>query len=87
MPARYSDHPTLFAAGGALAPDVVLVQVSLPGPEGRFSLGVTVGSMINAVRSAPLVIAQVNRQMPYTRSGRANFGETRSTSWWRWTVR
>lgn len=66
VPARYSDHPGLFAAGGTLAPDVVLVQVSLPGPEGRFSLGVTVGSTIDAVRSAPLVIAQVNRQMPYT---------------------
>lgn len=66
VPARYSDLPGLFAAGGALAPGVVLVQVSPPGPEGRFSLGVSVGSMIDAVRSAPLVIAQVNRQMPYT---------------------
>lgn len=66
VPARYSDHPGLFAAGGALAPDVVLVQVSPPGPRGRFSLGVSVGSTIDAVRSAPLVIAQVNREMPYT---------------------
>lgn len=66
VPARYSDHGRLFAAGGALAPDVVLVQVSPPGPGGRFSLGVSVGSTIDAVRSAPLVIAQVNREMPYT---------------------
>lgn len=66
VPARYSDLPVLFAAGGALAADVVLAQVSEPGPEGRFSLGVSVGSTIDAVRSAPLVVAQVNRQMPYT---------------------
>jgi 4-hydroxybutyrate CoA-transferase len=65
VPARYSDTATLFLPGGPLAADVVLVQVSAPGPGGRFSLGVSVGGAIDAVRSAPLVIAQVNPQMPY----------------------
>jgi 4-hydroxybutyrate CoA-transferase len=65
VPARYSDTSTLFLPGGPLAADVVLVQVSGPGPGGRFSLGVSVGGAIDAVRSAPLVIAQVNPRMPY----------------------
>ena len=65
-PARYSDCARLFTPHGALPPDAALVQVSAPGPEGRFSLGASVGAIIDAVRSAPLVIAQVNREMPYT---------------------
>jgi 4-hydroxybutyrate CoA-transferase len=66
VPARYSDTASLFLPSGPLAVDAVLVQVSAEGPGGRFSLGVSVGAVIDAVRSAPLVIAQVNRQMPYT---------------------
>ena len=65
-PARYSDCARLFTPHGALPPDAALVQVSAPGPESRFSLGASVGAIIDAVRSAPLVIAQVNREMPYT---------------------
>jgi acyl-CoA hydrolase len=45
---------------------VALVQVSAPGPDGRFSLGTGTSSSIDVVRSAPLVIAEVNPQMPYT---------------------
>jgi acyl-CoA hydrolase len=55
----------LFNPGGPLEVDAVLVAVSPPGPGGRFSLGVSTGQVIDAVRSAPLVIAQVNREMPY----------------------
>ena len=66
VPARYFDTSTLFRPGGPLPVDVALVQVSPPGPDGRFSLGVSVGAVIDAVRTAPLVIAQVNREMPYT---------------------
>ncbi|MCC7363099.1 MAG: acetyl-CoA hydrolase/transferase family protein [Dehalococcoidia bacterium] len=66
VPARYSDARHLFLPGAPLAADAVLVQVSPPGPEGRFSLGLSVGGVVDAVRSAPLVIAQVNPRMPYT---------------------
>jgi 4-hydroxybutyrate CoA-transferase len=66
LPTRYSDHRGLYCAGGPLAVDVAVIQVSRPGPEGRVSLGVSVGGSIDAARAAPLVIAQVNESMPYT---------------------
>ena len=66
VPMRYGDHPWMLGPGGPLHPDVVLVQVSAPGPDGRMSLGVSVGGLVDAVRSAPLVIAQVNERSPYT---------------------
>ena len=66
VPMRYGDHPRLLGAGGPLRPDVVLVQVSPPNEQGRYSLGVSVGGLIDAVRAAPLVIAQVNERSPYT---------------------
>jgi acetyl-CoA hydrolase len=56
-----------YRPGGPLAVDVVLVQVSPPGPDGRFSLGTNGGATPELVRSAPLVIAEVNPTMPYTR--------------------
>ena len=66
VPARYSDTATLFRPGGPLPVDVAIVQVSPSGPGGRLSLGLSVGSAIDVVRTARLVIAQVNPQMPYT---------------------
>jgi acetyl-CoA hydrolase len=70
VPMRYGDHPWMLGAGGPLQPDVVLVQVSAPSRDGRYSLGVSVGGLVDALRSAPLVIAQVNERCPYT------FGES-----------
>ncbi|MEE9277446.1 MAG: acetyl-CoA hydrolase/transferase C-terminal domain-containing protein [Dehalococcoidia bacterium] len=66
LPAQYSHTAGLFVADGAYPVDAVLVQVSPPGPQGHVSLGVSVGAVIDAVRSAPLVIAQVNASVPYT---------------------
>jgi acyl-CoA hydrolase len=66
IPARYSDTARLFLPDGPLEVEAVLVQVSPPGPGGRFSLGVSTGQVIDAVRSAPLVVAQVNPLMPFT---------------------
>ncbi len=66
IPLRYSQPGAVFGSGGPYAVDVALVQVSPPGPDGRVSLGTSVGSLVDVVRSAPLVIAQVNREMPYT---------------------
>jgi len=66
LPCRYSDFARLFLPGGAYPVDVALVQVSAPGPDGRLSLGTSVGSTLDLVRSTPLVIAQINPQVPYT---------------------
>ena len=67
IPARYSQTAALFQPDGPAPVDAVLVSASPPGPDGRLSLGVAVGSVIDALRSAPLVIAQVNPSMPYVR--------------------
>ncbi len=56
-----------YAPGGPLPVDVVLVQVSPPGPDGRFSLGTNGGATPELVRSAPVVLAEINPSMPYTR--------------------
>jgi acetyl-CoA hydrolase len=63
---RFSDYAALCGPDGPLPCDVALVTVSPPAPEGRVSLGVSVGSTIMPALTAPLVIAQVNAQMPYT---------------------
>ncbi len=65
LPARYSDHAALLAPGGPLPVDVALLHVSAPGPGGKFSLGVATGVAWHLAAQAPLVIAQVNPQMPY----------------------
>ena len=66
-PCRLSLVPVLLA--GALPPDAVLVQASVPA-DGTVSLGTEVNVLpaaIEAVRSrGGLVIAQLNRQVPYT---------------------
>lgn len=51
---------------GTLRLDAVLIQVSPPDPSGYCSLGISVGYVKPAVRSASLVIAEVNDQMPRT---------------------
>lgn len=66
IPATYAQVPTLFAPDGPLPADAVLVQISPPGPDGRHSLGTSVGGIIDVIRSAPLAIAQVNANVPYT---------------------
>ncbi|MGH1490986.1 MAG: acetyl-CoA hydrolase/transferase family protein [Acidimicrobiales bacterium] len=56
----------LTRSDGPLSIDAALVHVSPPGPDGRFSLGASVGTPVEVMANAPLVIAQVNPQMPYT---------------------
>jgi acyl-CoA hydrolase len=67
IPARLSLVPLLF--GTALAPDVVCVTVAPP-IDGRLSLGVEVNLLPAAIAACKarggLVIAQVNRNMPWT---------------------
>lgn len=66
LPLRYSRIPETFSPGGALAVDAALVQVSPPDARGYCSLGVSVGTTAPVARTAPLVIAEINRRMPRT---------------------
>jgi 4-hydroxybutyrate CoA-transferase len=66
VPMRYFDLVSQFAAGGAWAPDCVLVHCAPPDARGYLSLGVSVSVALPAARRAPLVIAQVNAAMPRT---------------------
>ncbi len=66
IPASYAQVPSLFAQDGPLPAAAVLVQVSPPGPEGRHSLGASVGGIVDVIRTAPLVIGQINAAVPYT---------------------
>ena len=65
VPARYSDISGLAGPGGGLEADVLLCQASPPDADGFMSLGTGVGGHVELLRSARLVIAQVNPQMPY----------------------
>jgi 4-hydroxybutyrate CoA-transferase len=66
VPIRYFDTVSVFAAGGAWTPDVVLVHCAPPDRGGYLSLGVSVSYALVAARHAPRVIAQVNPRMPRT---------------------
>ena len=66
VPASYSQFFSVIGPGGAFEVDVALVQVSEPGPEGRFSLGVAAGANAEIARTASLVIGEINPNMPYT---------------------
>jgi len=66
VPIRYFDTVTVFAEGGAWAPDAVVAHCSPPDGGGYLSLGVSVSYSLAAARRAPLVIAQVNSRMPRT---------------------
>lgn len=65
VPAHSSQFYRLYKPGGPLAVDVALVQVSEPGPDGRFSLGVSGGAALEVICRAEVVIAEVNPLMPY----------------------
>lgn len=67
VPIRYFDLVTEFVRGGRWAPDCVLVHTAPPDRRGYLSLGVSVSVALPAARRAPLVIAQVNPNMPRTR--------------------
>ncbi len=64
-PCFFKDIPSLFT-DGYLPVDVAAIQVSPPDEDGNFSLGVSVDYAKAAIRSAKLVIAEVNKNMPRT---------------------
>ena len=65
LPTRYGDYARLCAADGPLPCDAALVTVCPP-EQGRVSLGLAVGSVVVPARTTPLVLGQINAEMPYT---------------------
>lgn len=65
VPVFLSDVPHLFS-GGLMPLDAVFCNVSPPDQHGYCSLGTSVEAMQAAIRSAGLVIAQINQAMPRT---------------------
>jgi acyl-CoA hydrolase len=63
LPCHYSELDGLLRSG-ALAADVVLVQVAPAGPDGRFSLSMAADYLVPALKRARVVIAEVNAQAP-----------------------
>ncbi|WP_273735371.1 acetyl-CoA hydrolase/transferase family protein [Mycolicibacterium septicum] len=65
VPCHYSALPRMFAER-RLPCDVGLVQVAPPDNDGRCSLGIGVDYVADAVRHTPVLIAEINTQMPAT---------------------
>lgn len=63
VPVLLSEIPGLFRQG-ILPLDVAIVHVSPPDQHGYCTLGTSVDAALSAVRSSPVVIAQVNPRMP-----------------------
>jgi 4-hydroxybutyrate CoA-transferase len=80
VPLRYFDAPWAFGPGGPWAADAVLVQTAPPDAAGRLSLGVSTSYPLPVARAAPLVIAEINHQMPRTR-GDSTLASDRIAAW------
>lgn len=65
IPIFLSEIPNLFYSG-KIPLDVAMIQLSPPDSHGMCSLGPSVDISISAVRSAKVIIAQINKQMPRT---------------------
>ncbi|HKI39880.1 MAG TPA: acetyl-CoA hydrolase/transferase C-terminal domain-containing protein [Mycobacterium sp.] len=65
VPCHYSALPRMFAEH-RLPCDVGLVQVSPPDADGMCSLGVGVDYVADAIPHTPVLIAEINAQMPAT---------------------
>jgi acyl-CoA hydrolase len=65
VPVFLSDIPTLFQRGH-IPLDVALINVTPPDAHGFCSLGTSVDVVLAAIRSARVVIAQLNRALPRT---------------------
>ncbi len=65
LPSHYSHLPGLIR-GGALPVDVVLLQVSPPDEQGRYSLGLAQEYLPAALDKARVVIGEVNPAIPWT---------------------
>ncbi|HEY1688866.1 MAG TPA: acetyl-CoA hydrolase/transferase C-terminal domain-containing protein [Solirubrobacteraceae bacterium] len=65
LPCHVSDLPAAIECGRVRV-DVVLLQLSPEGPDGRYSLGVVADYLQPAIAKARVVIAEVNERMPRT---------------------
>ena len=65
LPCHYSQLPG-FIASGVLPADVVLVQVSPPDEQGRYSLGLVNEYLTSALERARVIVAEVNPEIPWT---------------------
>ena len=65
IPANISNLCDLVA-GGRVPIDIVLIQVTAPDRAGRYSAGVGIEHLQDAMARARLVIAQVNPELPWT---------------------
>ena len=65
VPMRFGEVTRIVSKSGPIQPHVVLVQVSPP-RRGQVSLGVSVSLYQDFIRSASLVIAEINPHMPWT---------------------
>ncbi|MFX0075820.1 MAG: acetyl-CoA hydrolase/transferase family protein [Candidatus Hermodarchaeota archaeon] len=73
-PVFFSEIPRLFR-DNIIPIDVALIQLSPPNEKGDMSFGVSVDYTLQASKSAKLVIAEVNNQMPRTRGSSIHFSE------------
>jgi len=65
LPLRFRDIVRVVRRGGAVEPDVVLVQVTPP-RDGKVSLGIAASIYPDLVAAARLVIAEIHPEMPWT---------------------
>jgi 4-hydroxybutyrate CoA-transferase len=66
VPMRFSEITRIVNKDGPIKPDVVVTQVSPPEPDGTVSLGISVSLYQDFIKSAKLVIAEINTNMPFT---------------------
>jgi 4-hydroxybutyrate CoA-transferase len=65
-PVFLSDVPVLFSSG-RIPLDAAIIQVSPPDKHGFCTLGTSVDAALSATRTAKILIAEINEQMPRTR--------------------
>ncbi|MBJ9938472.1 acetyl-CoA hydrolase/transferase family protein [Burkholderia multivorans] len=68
LPAHYSQLPELVRSG-ALRIDVVMLQVSPPDEHGRYSLGLAREYLVEALKHARAIVAEVHSDVPWTYGG------------------
>lgn len=66
LPLRFRDVLRVISRQGDVAPDVVVIQAAPP-ENGRLNLGISVSLYQHLTRAAPLVVAEINPNMPRTR--------------------
>lgn len=73
-PCFFSEIPRLFKER-LLPVQTALIQVSPPDSDGFCSFGISADYTVAAAESASLVIAQVNRRMPYTQGAKIHLSQ------------